>query len=383
MTELVATLPEGYRAGPDYRLPEHRRAVFHDFYEFHLRYRAHPGCVYYLMPWLRAHFGWNPEEALWFAFLNGNTQNPITSLLLQARAPEPEMAPAMLAWYRERYADLAWDTDRRYHKKSLEDAVLGYAELVAPHGSQKALWDAAAAGGFASVWKVATAIPTFGRLSAFSYGEYLRIMGVDYDCDDLLLEDLSGSKSHRNGLCKVLGLDQYDWHDSNPDFDGTYSAGLMETLKLEGALLLDEARSRAAGRDWEHDVSYFTLESALCTYKGWHRPNRRYPNVYNDMLYERIRHYERQPLDDADRELVAVFWEARAACLPPHLRLEDQPHDPGRVPLKQNWYRETGEPVMMDLEFPQYRNGFNDGVRQGRFGLRADVAQPPAEACEP
>lgn len=32
----------------------------------------------------------------------------------------------------------------------------------------------------------------------------------------------------------------------------------------------------------------FTLESALCTYKSWHRPNRRYVNVYSDMLHGRI-----------------------------------------------------------------------------------------------
>ena len=381
--DLIAHLPDGYRAGPDYRLPDRRRAVFHDFYEFHLRYGAHPGCVYYLMPWLREHFGWDDEEALWFAFLNGNTQNPITSLLLHARAPapRPEMIENMLGWWRVNYPSLAWDTDRRYHKKSLDTAVYGYLELVKPHGSQRALWNAAAAGGFASVWAVATAIPTFGRLSAFSYGEYLRIMGADFDCDNLFLDDLQGSKSHRNGICKVLGLDRYDWHDSNPDFDGAYPPGLMETLKLEGAMLLSEARARAAGHPWEHDVSYFTLESALCTYKSWHRPNRRYANVYNDMLYNRIRHYEAVPV--ADDYLVGVFWDARHDRLPAHLRLEDQPHDPGLVPLKQNWYRETGEVIMMDVEYPQYRNGFNDGVRNGRFGLRDDVPQPEsAEACE-
>ena len=36
------------RAGLDFRLPRYRREVFLRFYEFHLRHRAHPGCVYYL-----------------------------------------------------------------------------------------------------------------------------------------------------------------------------------------------------------------------------------------------------------------------------------------------------------------------------------------------
>ena len=45
----------------DWRLPEHRREVFLDFYEFHLRYRSHPGGVYYIMPYLKDRFGWSEE----------------------------------------------------------------------------------------------------------------------------------------------------------------------------------------------------------------------------------------------------------------------------------------------------------------------------------
>ena len=56
---------------------------------------------------------------------------------------------------------------------------------------------------------------SFGRLSAFSYLEYLRIMGLNLDCPTLFLRDMQGSKSHRNGLAKVLGRDDLDWHDTN------------------------------------------------------------------------------------------------------------------------------------------------------------------------
>lgn len=347
----------------DWRLPEHRRAVFQDFYEFHLRYGAHPGCVYYLMPFLRRVYGWDEEEALWFAFLNGNTQNPITSLLLHRRSPVPAGAEAMLAWYRENYARLAFDTDRRYHKKSLEAAVHGYLALTSRLGQWR-FWEAMAEGGFSAVWAAATAIPTFGRLSAFSYSEYLRVMGLPFDCDDLMVGDIPGSRSHRNGLAIVTGNERYDWHDSNPDFDGSYSTELLTYLRSEGRLLLEHARGRAEGKPWAHDVSYFTLESTLCTYKGWHRPNRRYPNVYNDMLHDRIKAAEKAfPEEELD-----VFWEARDTCLPAHLRLEDQPGDPGLDPVKQNHYRLTGEVVMMDVEFPQYANAFNDAVRAGTLG---------------
>ena len=36
--------------GFDFRLPQYRREVFLRFYEFHLKYRAHAGGVYYSFP---------------------------------------------------------------------------------------------------------------------------------------------------------------------------------------------------------------------------------------------------------------------------------------------------------------------------------------------
>ena len=349
----------------DYREPELRPDVFLDFYEFHLRYRAHPGCVYYLMPFLREAYGWDDEQALWFAFINGNTQNPLTSLILHRRAPVPGKADALVDFWREHYPRLAFDTDRRYHKKSLDEAVAGYCSLAG--GDQRAFWHEVAEGGFAEMWRAATHLPTFGRLSAYSYLEYLRVMGVPFDCDTLMLNDRSGSKSHRNGLCKVFGLDEYDWHASNPDFDGRYPAELIARLEDAGSGLLNTMRDRAAGQPWADDVSYFTLESALCTYKSWHRPDRRYPNVYNDMLYLRIKKAQ----EDWPEEDLDIFWEARAECLPEHLRLEDNPHDPGCTPVKQNHYRLTGQVIMMDAEYPQYENDFNTAVREGRFPERS------------
>ena len=61
----------------------------------------------------------------------------------------------------------------------------------------------------------------------------------------------------------------------------------MEWLEAEGATLLAEAKQTIP------TANYFTLESTLCTFKSWFRPNRRYPGVYLDMLYNRIRKAER------------------------------------------------------------------------------------------
>jgi hypothetical protein len=357
----------------DFRLPEYRREVFLRFWTFHLKHRAHPGGVYFAFPALRERYGWDVEESLWFAFLNGNTQHPVTSLILHRICPDPSSHRSLLKMidhFREYYGQLAFDTDRRHWKKALPEAVESYLRALQRYGgSQAEMWNAAAENGFQGVWNQATALHGFGRLSAFSYAEYLRIMGVPFDCDELFLADRSGSRSHRNGLCLVTGRDEFDWHSSNPGFDGRYPPELIERLEVEAEGLLAEVRKRAVGADWFGDVSFFTLESALCTYKSWHRPNRRYPNVYNDMMYDRLRTYEKRTAD-APTE---VFWEIRRNWLPRHLRLEDNPYDPGCVPVKQNWYRATGQVIMMSKDDPVFANDFDEAVLMESFGLRRDL----------
>lgn len=344
--------------GVDFRLPEYRREVFHRFYEFHLENRSHPGCVYYAMPWLIARHNLDAEQALWLAFLNGNTQNIVTTWLIFERFPTVSSAVTAEAeaWFNSRYTVLYWDTDRRYHKKSFIASVKCYAELVAGAGNQveyfRSLYGNREEDTFRRVWDtVRSSFYTFGRLSTFSYLEYLRIIGLPILCDDLFLNDMSGSKSHRNGLAKVLGRDDLDWHSST-SFAGDYAPGQLTWLTEEAEILLAEAQFRTMrnpGID-PRDVNYFTLESALCTYKSWHRPRRRYPNVYNDMFYERIKKAE------AAWGALPLFWQMREECVLPHLRLESNPNDLGLVPEKQDHYRLTGQPIMMSKRWPVFDN---------------------------
>lgn len=351
--------------GMDFRRPEYRREVFLRFYGFHLRYKTHPGCVYFLIPWLRDKLAWDLEETLWFCFLNGNTQNPVTSLTIWRRFPL-ELALRrtndLYDWWLENSPRLRFDTDRRYFRTKFLAAADAYLENVRKYGSQELYMAEETRGwGWAGAWAWASRLPFFGRLSAFSYLEYLRIAGMPVTCEDLMLEDLKGSQSHRNGLAKVLGRDDLDWHASNPGFDGSYDPKVMDWLKHEAVELLEEAKDRYP---FNKDVGNFTLESTLCTYKSWHRPNRRYPNVYADMLLGRIQDMQKLWPDESYK----LFRQARADCLPAHLRLEENPNDPGCVPEKQNHYRNTGEVIMMDEYDPVFRNSFNDRIRGGLFG---------------
>lgn len=357
--------------GMDFRKAAYRRELFHRFYEFHTKYLAQPGMVYRLLPYMVTTLQLSREDALWLAFLNGNTQNPVTSYLVWREFPTFDSAnrDRLEEWFSANWKRLAFDTDRRHWKTKFVESVSHYRSLIRRDWSNQThfyndlMWDSdTEAYNWSWTWRaVRDKFYGFGRLSAWSYLEYVRLMGYRIKPDTLMLGDIEGSKSHRNGLCKVLGRDELDWHDSNPGFDGKYDDRFLEWLASEGYELWHEAKVRAEGQPWAEHVNYFTLESTLCTFKSWFRPNRRYPMVYADMLYDRIKWAEaRWP--DVD---FGLFWDARA-YLPRDVLREHNPADVGVAPRKQNHFRLTGEPVMMDEGcggWPCFSNGYNDWVR--------------------
>jgi hypothetical protein len=352
------------KAGMDFREPQYRREVFLRFYEFHLRHRAHPGGVYFLFPYFFEKYKMTDEQRLWFCFVNGNSQHPPTTLSIYRRFPDFSKlnVDKLDKWFNEEFTRLGWDTDRRHHKSLFIQSVKCYKALCGKSQGnyfRKVMGKGADEGAaFRSLWaEIRSKFFTFGRLSTFSYMEYLRLAGLPLDCDQLFLEDLEGSKSHRNGLAKVLGRDDLDWR-KDYDFDGKYAPGQIEWLKEEGTTLLAESKKRFKGEPFFKDVSFFTLESTFCTFKSWHRKSRRYPGVYLDMLHRRLQLAEKAlPNED-----YSVFWEARKACLPAYLRLEDTPNDPGMCVEKQNHYRTTGEVIMMSREWPCFKNAFDDKI---------------------
>ena len=80
-----------------------------------------------------------------------------------------------------------------------------------------------------------------------------------------------------------------------------YDKETIKWITKEAELLFKEAKQRIN----HNDVSYFTFESTLCNYKSWHRPDRRYPNVYMDMFRDRIKYAETQHGNKFD-----LFWHS-------------------------------------------------------------------------
>jgi len=345
------------KSGMDFRLPQYRREVFLRFYQFHLENKAHAGAVYYVFPYLFKLLNMDEEQKLWFTFINGCSQNVITTYLIFEAFPDLHTLDIQRfsKWFRANYTKFGWDTDRRYIKNQFEDCIIKYREFLNGRTQQELFQTTCVSDSvyvnFNKMWDlVYNNFYSFGRLATFSYLEYLKIAGLPLDCDSLFLDDISGSKSHRNGLCKVLGRDDLDWHHN----DVTYSPQVLEWLKKEGKILLDEAKSRFS----HPDISYFTLETTLCCYKSWHRVNRRYPNVYNDMFYQRIKYAESQWKNKSFKP----SWDARKQTLPKHLLLECNPADFGFDKIKMNHYRTTGQVIMMDKDWDCFANDYNDYV---------------------
>ena len=337
--------------GMDFRLPRYRREVFLKFFEFHDKYKGHAGAVYSAFPYLFEKLNMTEEEKLWFVFINGCSQHVVTTYLIFEKFPDFNNLKIneLKEWFYKNYKKLGWDTDRRYFKNSFIKCIESYKNNIG-NQTQVQFFDKLTQSSdpfknFQQVWKkVLNDFVYYGRLSTFSYLEYLKLAGVNLDCDQLFLDNIKGSKSHRNGICKVIGRDDWDHTKKN---DVVYSPEMVEYIAYEGSELLREAKERFNGVN----VNYFTLETTLCCYKGWHRVNRRYPNVYNDMFHDRIKKSEvmmERPLD--------IFWDSREHYLPEHLRLEKNSSDIGFCKEKQNHYRLTGEVIMMDKMFPEFKN---------------------------
>tara|TARA_R110002020_G_scaffold329319_1_gene545155 strand:- start:1007 stop:2128 length:1122 start_codon:yes stop_codon:yes gene_type:complete len=350
--------------GFDFREPTYRKEVFLNFYEFHLKYKSHPGCVYYMIPSLIKKLKIDRESQYWFCYLNGVTQNICTTLVLYNKFPDYKNIniEELEDWHADNWRKLDYDTDRRYQKGHLVKMVKNYKETVgdSQYWFFKNLVKASdnKYESFDKTWdKVFNDFFMFGRLSTFSYLEYLNISNLHIEPNHLFLDDISGSMSHRNGLCKVLGRDDLDWHKSNnkiKEKEVVHTKKIINELKVFGEKLLFEAKGRFKYKPFIKDVNYFTLESTLCTFKSWFRVNRRYPNVYNDMMYDRIKKAEKSWGNKFD-----ILWKIRDENLPDYLLKEKSVNDPGYSKVKQNWFRNTGEVIMMDQDFKHFENNFN------------------------
>lgn len=350
-----------------------KREIFQRSYTFSLEYQNFPGMVYSMLPAIAEAYDLDEDGRAWLAWLNGNTQNVVTSMLLLDYAPRWEDWKDAVTYWNAHFKALEFDTDRRHQKSKFGEATEQWAEGLRDRAESPAsVWEEYRDGKTAFAYAMSQ--PYMGRISAWSYMEFARILlPFIPDVDGWYLKE-SSSRSHRNALCLLSGYEEaWGWDREQAELPAIL--GLMEGLSDLGDDLLAEAERRnRRGTDvekggWSHpDVSRLTMESALCTFKSWHKPDRRYPNVYADMMYQRIKKAETRMKRD-----LSLLWDIRRESLPAPLRLEDNPGDPGLSPVKQNWYRETGEVHYLHMTFDDMElSGFEKAVAAGEYGERKD-----------
>jgi len=334
----------------DYRKPENRTNYFKKLYNVNVTYKVHPGLVYLYMPELKSYYNWDDETALWFAVINGHTQHTITSLKILEFMPSPKMSEAEWtaaeAKFNADWTTLSFDTDRNKQKKDTIKGLRSYVELT----NGKPQTELYSGKSYEDYWKIANSIVSFGRLSTFSYLEYVRINGFGSDCTDLMFNDFSGSRSHRNGMFFLLGMDDMIFDKRQPNsHDGKYTnfETLCDTLETRAEEFLLDFKNEFGYND---HISKFTLESCLCQFKnGFFK--RRYPGVYSDMAWDRINWYDSRGF----QRFTEPFKEIRSTKLPDWLREECETIVTPRK-VKASMLVETGKPFRSEYVLGEERN---------------------------
>ena len=157
----------------------------------------------------------------------------------------------------------------------------------------------------------------------------------------------------RNGLLLLYGRDDLHVWKELPDNPKSHTKEIMDWAEQEVRTLKEYLKTQYI----DIEVTGETLESILCAFKNLIR-GRRYPNIYTDMSYDRIKKAEKLWGDEVD---FSLFWKVREEQLP-HTLLKEYNYDGYMIDNekvavskpKQMFFRETGQPLFLDLFFEGY-----------------------------
>lgn len=338
--------------GMDFRAKEVRKEVFMRLYEFHTSFLIHPGLVYLFLPKLAEENKWSMEQRLWVAFLEGCTENPCTVWAILQFFPEmPRDLREFSKWHSENWRSLDYDIDTRYNKGHLVEQLENYQKTLRGRTQEQMFRDDCYSEDkkkwFDNIYTIVTGMYKFGRMTSWSYIEFIKILSeYDFEFSSFHMEELSGSKSQRNGILLVNGRDDLDWWRENPEVT-CHSLEILETAELWARELTEELKERFKSKSWSKYIGYETVESTLCCFKNCFH-GRRYPNIYTDMSFDRIKKAEKIWGNKID---FSNFWRIRKENLPKNLLLEFNSQDPGLCPKKQEYFSKTGSfPMMSNLD---------------------------------
>lgn len=289
----------------DYRKKENRREAFVKWYAWSLEYKDCDPAVW-MTNYLNDRFEHNSEQRIWFSWLYGNTYYLPTAWILINEYPDFELATydRMSLWNKTNYKRLRYQTDTKWSKGHLPEMFKSYHEFVGSN-SQREAFEAYLGDNehqnFDNLYKIIKEkFYKFGRYSTWFFLQHLNhTANIPNTPSTLLLEDYSGSRSHRNGLLMALGMDD--------KYDVKLSKQECEYIECAGKDIMEEVRSRFP--HLTSDINPFTMETCLCSFKKVFREHHgRYLGYYNDRVAEEIRKVEADGWDGIEWR---VLWDAR------------------------------------------------------------------------
>ena len=294
-----------------------RREQFIRWYAWSLKYNDCDPAVW-CTNYLHKRYEHNDEERLWFAWLYGNTYQLPTAWVLKNEFPDYELATVdrITWWNSHNYKRLRYQTDTKWNKGHLPAMFESYQEFIGNRTQREVLenyYGDNEQQTFDNLWNnLKNSLYKFGRYSTWFYLQHLtHTANIKCVPTSLMLDDYSGSRSHRNGLHFALGQDD--------KYDSKLTSSECNDLESEAKDILEETRGRFP--ELKLQVDFFTMETCLCSFKKIFREHHgRYLGYYLDRQSEEIQQAEKDGWTGIEWN---VLWQSRDETLDPRLAIRN------------------------------------------------------------
>lgn len=298
----------------DYRLPENREyamlawaeAMYHTG-ELNQQLRLMNHCVESM------------EGKLWLAFLWACCYNFTGPWVILSKFPEPPKDMSEFSdWYNSIFDDFRVDTDCRYRKSKMIDAIQSYVDWLDGRTQMEAIMPILNIiddkERYEQLWDTCESWKYQGRLSTWNYVEAIALVTnwqFNVDCQDFMLDDLTGSESNRNGACWVLGKEELQTkHGVIKATNKKMEAEVAQMLNEEAETIYNKIKKEFGSIS---EVSRLNVETIFCWFKKKFRERQsRYLFWDADRTWEEIT-YTQEKFPDVD---CSGIWEARKEWLP-------------------------------------------------------------------
>lgn len=314
-----------------------RREAFIRWFAWSLKYKDCDPAVW-MTNYVHDRYEHNDEQRLWLAWLYGNTYYLPTAWVLLNEFPDYELATVSRVedWNTANYKRLRYQTDTKWNKGHLSSMFESYQKFIGKRTQREKLesyYGDNEEKTFDNLWNAVKGdLHKFGRYSTWFYLQHLRhTANVPVEPTSLMLNDYSGSRSHRNGFLLALGRDD--------EYDQKLSSGEYEYLESEAAAVLSEVKSRHP--EVANEADFFTMETCLCSFKKIFRRNHgRYLGYYLDRQAEEIMKVEQDNWYGIEWE---VLWQSREETIDRRLM--------GKTGINKEYFHnfvDTGEIMRLD-----------------------------------